>query len=218
MKKRVYLVDDHPLVREWLKTLIDQQADLIVCGESGEAPEALQGIMATEPDAAVIDLTLSCGSGLELTKSVRKAVPKTAVVALTMHDESLYAERALRAGAWGYVTKRDATKRILPAIRRVMDGKIYVSDEFAATMTARFVGGDAPAGHSLVGQLSDRELEVYRLLGEGRQTWDIGGMLGISPKTVQVYYSRIKEKLGYDTMNEMLREAVRAREAEERGG
>ena len=216
-KKRVFLVDDHPLVREWLTTLINQQFDLTVCGEAGDAPRALEVITDTEPDVAIVDLTLSSGSGLELTKSIRKSSPNTAIVVLTMHDESLYAERALRAGARGYVMKRDTTKKILSAIRRVLEGKLYVSDEFAASMTARFIDGSATAGASPMKQLSDRELEVFRMLGEGRETWAIAETLHISAKTVQVYYARIKEKLGYENATELLREAVRWREAEERG-
>ncbi len=216
-KKRVFLVDDHPLVREWLTTLINQQADLVVCGEAGEAPRALEAIAESEPDVAIVDLTLSSGSGLELTKSIRKSSPGTAIVVLTMHDESLYAERALRAGARGYVMKRDTTKKILTAIRRVLEGKLYVSDEFAASMTSRFIEGSPQTGVSPMNQLSDRELEVYRLLGEGRETWAIAETLHISAKTVQVYYARIKEKLGYENATELLREAVRWREAEERG-
>lgn len=216
-KKRIFLVDDHPLVREWLTTLINQQADLMVCGETGDAPRALELIDQQQPDAAVIDITLANGSGLELTKSVRKLSPRTQIVVLTMHDESLYAERALRAGARGYVMKRDTTKRILVAIRRVLEGKLYVSEDLAASMTARFIDGPSHGTGSPLEQLSDRELEVFRLLGVGKETWAIAETLRISAKTVQVYYARIKEKLGYENATELLREAVRWRESEEHG-
>jgi DNA-binding NarL/FixJ family response regulator len=209
LKRRVFLVDDHPLVREWLTTLINQQSDLLVCGEAGDAPQALDAIEKLQPDAAVIDMTLASGSGIELIKDLRRSCPRLAIVVLSMHDESLYAERALRAGARGYVTKRETTKKIVAAIRKVLEGGIYTSEHFAVSMAEKLVGGRGTAVISPAADLSDRELEVFKMLGAGMETRQIGESLGISMKTVQVYCARMKEKLSVKTMNELLREAVR---------
>ena len=208
-KRRVFLVDDHPLVREWLTTLINQQTDLAVCGEAGDAPEALSAIAKLQPEAAVIDVTLASGSGIELIKDLRRCCPRLAIVVLSMHDEALYAERAMRAGARGYVTKRETTKKIVAAIRKVLEGGIYASEHFAALMAEKLMDGRSAAESSPVAGFSDRELEVFKMLGSGQETRQIGESLGISMKTVQVYCARIKDKLGVKTMNELLREAVR---------
>lgn len=206
-KRRIFLVDDHPLVREWLTTLINQKDDLTVCGEAETAPAALEAIGKLKPDAAVIDITLASGSGIELIKDIKRLCPKVAIIVLTMHDESLYAERALRAGARGYVMKRETTKKIIAAIRSVIEGKLYVSDEFKNSVAEKLFDGSA--GESAVGQLSDRELEVFRMLGQGIETRRISESLGLSMKTVQAYCGRIKEKLSLANATELLREAVR---------
>lgn len=206
-KRRVFLVDDHPLVREWLTTLINQKDDLAVCGEAESAPVALEAIEKLQPDVAVIDITLASGSGLDLIKDLKRCCPEVAIVVLTMHDESLYAERALRAGARGYVMKRETTKKIIAAIRSVIDGRLYVSDEFKHSVAEKLF--DGTAGESAVGQLSDRELEVFRMLGQGIETRRISESLGLSMKTVQAYCARIKEKLNLSNATELLREAVR---------
>jgi DNA-binding NarL/FixJ family response regulator len=215
-KKRVFLVDDHPLVREWLTNLINQQTDLRVCGEAEDAPHALQAIEAQQPDVAVVDITLATGSGLELVKDVRRVAPKVAMVVLSMHDESLYAERVLRAGARGYVMKKETTKKIITAIREVLAGHLYTSDLFKASLAEKFVEG-GKRGESLVDQLSDRELEVFRQMGQGQETRRIAESLGISIKTVQVYCARIKEKLNLSNATELLREAVRWWESQNQG-
>ncbi len=214
-KKRVFLVDDHPLVREWLTTLINQQNDLVVCGEAEDAPNALQAIENLQPDAAVVDITLTSGSGLELIKDVKRVVPRVAMVVLSMHDESLYAERVLRAGARGYVMKRETTKKIITAIREVLEGRLYLTDEFKTSLTEKLVEGDR--GESHVDRLSDRELEVFRQLGQGHETRRIAESLGLSIKTVQVYCARIKEKLNLANATELLREAVRWWEGQNQG-
>ena len=213
MKRTVFLVDDHPLVREWLANLINRQPDLHVCGEAEGAPSALQQISAIKPDIAILDITLVHGSGLELIKDLKCQCPKTAIIVLSMHDESLYAERALRAGAKGYVMKRETTKKIIAAIRQVLEGKLYVSDHFSATLTERLAQGKKP-GVSPIEELSDRELEVFDLIGQGVETRLIAESLGISIKTVQVYCSRIKDKLNLNNATELLREAVLWCEAE----
>jgi len=206
-KRRVFLVDDHPLVREWLTNLINQQKDLVVCGEAEDAPQALQAIESLQPDAAVVDVTLANGSGIELVKDLKNIAPRVAVVVLSMHDETLYAERALRAGARGYVMKRETTKKIIAAIREVLEGRLYVSEEFRNSLTEKLIEGKA--GGSPVDELSDRELEVFRRLGQGHETRRIAEALGISIKTVQVYCARIKDKLGLANATELLREAMR---------
>ena len=208
-KSRVFLVDDHPLVREWLTSLINQQHDLIVCGEADDPPEALRRIAAARPDAAIVDISLKAGSGLELIKQMKASHPNVAVVVLSMHDESLYAERALRAGASGYVVKRDTPKKVVAAIRRVLDGQLYLSERFAALMAERFVKGRQPISESPVEELSDRELEIFDLLGQGIGTRQIAEKLRVSIKTVQAYCARIKEKLHLQNATELLREAIR---------
>jgi DNA-binding NarL/FixJ family response regulator len=208
-KKRIFLVDDHPLVREWLTNLIHQQPDLVVCGETESAPEALQVIDASKPDVAIVDISLKNSSGIELIKNLKESHPNVAVLVLSMHDESHYAERALRAGAKGYVMKRETTKRIIEAIRRVLEGKLYVSNKVAEALTARLVEGKSVAGSSPVEQLSDRELEVFELLGQGLGTRQVAETLNVSMKTVQAYCARMKEKLNLSSATELLREAIR---------
>jgi DNA-binding NarL/FixJ family response regulator len=210
-KARIFIVDDHPLVREWLATLIHQQPDLLVCGEAEDGAQALQAIGATHPDVAVVDLTLKTGSGLELIKDLKVACPKVAIVVLSMHDEMLYAERAFRAGARGYVMKRESTKNVVEAIRSVRDGKRYMSQRVAAALADRLVDGQ-PANAAPVTLLSDRELAVFELLGQGKETRYIAEALHISVKTVQAFCARIKEKLKLETERELLREAIRWQE------
>jgi DNA-binding NarL/FixJ family response regulator len=207
-KRKVFLVDDHPLVREWLTNLINQQPDLVVCGETESAPEALQAIERANPDVAIVDISLKDSSGIELIKSLKQSHPAVAVLVLSMHDESLYAERALRAGARGYIMKRETTKKVIDAIRRVLEGKVYISGAVTDAMTARLVEGKVTS-HSPVDQLSDRELEVFEMLGQGQGTRQIAETLGVSIKTVQVYCARMKEKMNVGSATELLREAFR---------
>jgi len=208
-KAKVLLVDDHPLVREWLAVLINQQADLQVCGETDSAPKALQMIGAVHPDIAIVDISMEGGSGLELIKNIKASYPKVMVIVLSMHDEMLYAERALRAGARGYIMKREATKRVLQAIRCVLGGKLYLSDKMAMMMAEKFVDGRPSTPGSVLERLSDRELEVFQLLGRGYSSRRIAEELHVSVKTVQAFCARIKEKLGLSSATELLREATR---------
>jgi len=213
---KVFLVDDHPLVRESLASLIERQPDLSVCGEADNPAEALAGIAVSRPDVAIVDLSLGERTGLDLIRDLKTSHPRVAVLVLSMHDEQLYAERALRAGARGYIMKREATRNVILAIRRVREGRVVVSEALAETLAARLVGGVSGGPDSPVATLSDRELEVFRLVGEGRTTRQIADTLHLSIKTVQAYYARIKDKLGAGSANEMLREAIRW--IEERGG
>jgi DNA-binding NarL/FixJ family response regulator len=206
---KIFIVDDHPLVREWLTNLIRQHPGLVVCGEAATAAEAVSGIANTKPDVAIVDISLRNGSGLDLIKTLKAMHPGTAIIVLSMHDERLYAERSLRAGARGYIMKRETTRNVIAAIRQVLDGKLYVSSDMAAYFAEKFVDGKPPTGESSVEQLSDRELEVFQFLGQGRETRDIAKSLNISIKTVQAYCARIKEKLKLANASELLREAVR---------
>lgn len=205
--KRIFLVDDHPLVREWLSMLINQQPDLTVCGDAGSAATALQQVEELRPDVVIVDITLESGSGLELVKDIRRVSPASICLMLSMHDELTYAERSLRAGARGYVTKRDSTKKIIVAIRQVLEGKLFVSEELKTLLSEKFLGGGLPLTD--VESLSDRELEVFGMLGQGKETREIADSLSISIKTVQVYCTRIKEKFHLATHTDLLREALR---------
>src|ERR1700733_5827865 len=194
-KAKVLLVDDHPLVREWLATLINQQTDLQVCGEADSAPKALGMIGTVNPDVAIVDISMEGGSGIELIKNIKASHPDVLVIVLSMHDEALYAERALRAGARGYIMKREATKGVLQAIRCVLGGKLYLSEKMAAMLAEKFVDGRPKAEVSVIEKLSDRELEVFQLLGRGYSTRRIAEELHVSFKTVQAFCARIKDKL-----------------------
>ena len=212
----VFLVDDHPLVREWLTTLINQLPDLRVCGEAEREERALEGIRASKPDIAIVDLALPEGSGLALVKRIRSEMPETAIVVLSMHDERYYAERAFRAGARGYVMKGESTSSIAAAIRDVLNGKLYVSPRMQTVYAQRF-GEDLQSLHAPVKKLSDRELEVFRLLGQGYETRRVAQSLNVSIKTVQAYCARIKEKLQLANASELLREAIRWCDAQSAG-
>jgi DNA-binding NarL/FixJ family response regulator len=214
-KSRVFVVDDHPLVRDGLSTLIKQEADLDVCGVAEDASSALPAIAATHPHVVLVDISLKNTSGLELIKDLAIQHPFVAVIVVSMHDEMLYAERALRAGARGYVMKRETTGNVLTAIRRVLEGGVYLSDNVVAQMANRVAGQRQreSASAERVDQLSDRELEVFRLLGKGQSTTEIAGILHINLKTVQAYCARTKEKLGLTTAIELRRAATRWEDA-----
>jgi DNA-binding NarL/FixJ family response regulator len=212
-KSRVFLVDDHPLVREGLTNLINGQDDLAVCGEAEDSTGAIAGLAETRPDVALIDISLKNESGLELVKKLESEFPLVALIVLSMHDEALYAERALRAGARGYVMKRETTKSMLTAIRRVLEGDVYVSDRVVSVMARRLGSSRKAAATSPVERLSDRELEIFRLLGQGRTTSQIAEDLGLSLKTVQAYCARAKEKFGVNSLAELLRAAIRWEDA-----
>ena len=210
-KMRVLVVDDHPLVREWLTNLINQQPDMTVCAQADDVPEALATITASTPDVAIVDLSLKSSSGLELITELKVRLPDLAVLVLSMHDESLYAERALRAGARGYIMKRETTSNVITAIRQVARGEHYLSKSCATLLAGRLVQSSATAAP--LERLSDREIKIFELLGQGYATRQIADTLGISTNTVKVYYGRIKEKLNLATATELLREALRWHES-----
>jgi DNA-binding NarL/FixJ family response regulator len=212
-KSRIFLVDDHPLVREGLANLISGQNDLMVCGEAEDSAEAISGIAKMRPDVALIDISLKNESGLELVKNLDSQFPLVALIVLSMHDETLYAERALRAGARGYVMKRETTKNVLASIRRVLEGGVYVSERVVDAMARSLGSSPKTAVSSPVECLSDRELEIFRLLGQGRTTSQIADDLHLSVKTVQAYCARAKEKFGVNSLGELLRAAIRWEDA-----
>ena len=208
-KSRVFLVDDHPLVREGLANLINAQNDLVVCGEAGDSARAIAGIVKARPHVALVDISLKNESGLELVKHLASQFPQVALIVLSMHDETLYAERALRAGARGYVMKREASKSVLASIRRVLEGGVYVSERVGNRLTVKAAAPREAAASTPIERLSDRELEIFRLLGQGRTPSQIAGDLNLSLKTVQAYCARAKEKFGVTSLTELLRAAIR---------
>jgi len=208
-KRCVFIVDDHPLVREGLTNLINRQSDLIVCGEAKDSAEAIAGIAKERPDVAVIDISLTNESGLELIKHLERQFPQVALVVLSMHDEGLYAERALRAGARGYVMKHETSKNVLACIRQVLAGGVYVSERIANRLALKLTQSRQAVARSPVERLSDRELEIFQLLGQGRTPSEIAGDLNLSLKTVQAYCARAKEKFGVTSLTELLRAAIR---------
>lgn len=211
-KARIFLVDDHPLVREMLTSLINHEDDMLVCGEAEDVGTAMKAMATDPPDIAIVDISLKESSGLELIKLIRLKHPAVGQIILSMHDERLYAERCIRAGARGYVMKRESTKRIISAIRAVLSGKLWLSEAVAAEFAGKFVGQASPQLSPLE-SLSDRELEVFNLLGQGLQTRQVASSLKVSIKTVQAYCARIKQKLNLSTATELLREAVRWHES-----
>jgi len=217
-RHKIFLVDDHPLVREWLTNLIQHQPDLEICGTADNGPSALQEIQASRPDVAIIDISLHNTSGLELIKDVRASCPQVRMLVLSMHEESVYAERVLRAGARGYIMKRESTKKVIAAIRNVLDGKLHTSDKIAAALAEKQVTSAPPLSSSPLELLSDRELEVFELLGRGHSSKQIAEALHISVKTVQAFSARIKDKLQLNGYTKLLREAICWEESKRRGG
>jgi DNA-binding NarL/FixJ family response regulator len=213
-KTKILVVDDHPLVREWLAKLINEEADFEVCGQAGTAREALGLIEALSPQIVVVDISLDGASGLELIKNVKAIYPKVNMIVLSMHDEALYAERAMRAGAAGYIMKREATEKVLDAIRTVMRGGLYFSNVVNALLAQKLVHGtgDQPAA---ISSLSDRELEVFQLLGRGYSTRQISEQMNVGFKTVHAYCARIKEKLNLANINELAFHAIRWHESQQ---
>jgi DNA-binding NarL/FixJ family response regulator len=208
VKSKIFLVDDHPLVREWLAQMIQRESDLAVSGEAEDTHEALAKITENKPDLVIADISLKTTHGLELVKDLQARYPELPVLILSMHDESLYAERVLRAGAKGYITKQEATKKILPAIRQVLAGQIYISEKMASRMVHKMVLGRAQEHKSPIERLTDRELEVFQLIGAGQGTRRIAAELHLGIKTVESYRARIKEKLKLEDGTQLLQQAI----------
>jgi len=207
-KRTVFIVDDHPIIRQGLALLINREPDLTVCGDAEEAGSALRLIQELKPDLVVVDISLSGPDGLDLLKSIRARDPNLPVLILSMMDELLYAERGLRAGANGYIMKQQATEQVLVAIRRILGGEIYLSERMANKMLHLFVGGSPTQQSSPVADLTDRELEVFRLIGEGHGTRQIADQLHLSIKTVESYQAHIKDKLLLKNGRELVQRAI----------
>ena len=207
-KNKVFVVDDHPIVRQGLALLINREQDLVVCGEAEDAQSAMQSVTMVRPDIMVVDISLNGPDGLDLLKDIRMRHPDLPVLILSMHDESIYAERALRAGAQGYIMKQEATEKVLVALRRILSHEIYVSERIANRMLQRYIGSPTSERPSSVADLTDRELEVFRLIGEGHSTRQIAEELHISVKTVESYQAHIKEKLSLRSARELVQHAI----------
>jgi DNA-binding NarL/FixJ family response regulator len=208
-KARLVVVDDHPLFRERLCQLINDEPDLETCGEAESAEEALRLIRETAPNLAIIDITLKRSSGLELIKSIRAQSIRLPILVLSMHDESLYAERVLRAGASGYITKSQDAAQILQAVRSVLNGKIHLSEEMTTGFLKSLTGAGAKAISRSVDRLTDRELQVLDLIGRGRSTKDIAELLQLGVATIDTYRARIKEKMNFRNAMELQHFAFR---------
>ena len=208
---RIMLVDDHPVLREGLAQLISHEPDLMICGQYEDAARAFAAIGTARPDLAIIDLSLKGSSGLELVKNSRASYPKLLILVLSMYDESLYAERVLRAGAAGYIMKEEASDKILGAIRQVLDGGIYLSEKMGSKLMHQLIGGKSPEAGSVLARLSDRELEVFGLIGQGKGTRQIAEQLHLSVKTIESHRAHIKEKLDLHSANELVHTAIRVR-------
>ena len=206
--RRLLLVDDHPIIRYGLAQLVAEEEDLEVCGQAGTAAEGLIAVGRLQPDLVVIDLTLPDKNGLELLKDIQAAHPRTCCLVLSMHDETMYAERALRAGARGYLMKEVAASQFIGAARKVLSGAIYVSDAMATRMLEQAATGRTPNGRSAIETLSDRELEVLERIGQGTATKVIAEQMCISPRTVEAHRAHIKEKLNLTDGAELVRYAV----------
>lgn len=207
MKSKILIVDDHPIVRHGLRQLINQEHDLTVCSEADSVLSALHKIESDKPDIAIVDIHLGESNGIELIKLIRARYGEFPILVISLHEESHFAERALKAGAMGYIMKQELTDKIMIAIRKVLQGQIYVSEAMASKILQK-ISGQKPAGiQSSIEGLSDREIEVFRLIGQGYTTRKIADHLHLSVKTIETYRMRIKEKLHLESTNELLMKA-----------
>jgi DNA-binding NarL/FixJ family response regulator len=207
-RTRILLVDDHPLVRERLAEVINREPDLLVCAEAEDRSEAIETIKARQPNLVIVDLTLKHSDGVELIKDIHSRWPRLLMLVVSMHDESLYAERVLRAGARGYITKQEATRSILRAIRRVLDGQIFLHETIASQILGRLTEAGSTPPSEPIESLAERELQVFELTGRGLNTRQIAQHLHIAVKTVETYRHRIREKLKLGQPTELLRRAI----------
>jgi DNA-binding NarL/FixJ family response regulator len=208
-KSRIFLVDDHAMFREGLRQLIDREPDFVVSGDAADFEEALKGISAAPPDLVITDISLSGNSGIDLIKTLKSRHPELPVLVVSMHEETLYAERALRAGAMGYVMKQEPAKAVKAAIRKVLGGDIHLSDKMASAVLGKLVHERTDEKSvSPMENLSNRELEVFRLLGEGKASRDIAQQLDLSVATINSFRNRIKEKLNFKNSTELILHAI----------
>lgn len=207
-KHRLLIVDDHPLFREGLRQIIERDPDLTVCGEAAGGAEALQAIPQIQPDLVLVDISLGGTSGIDLIKTIRNDYEELPVLVVSMHEESLYAERALRAGAMGYIMKHEPGKTVKAAIHKVLGGEMYLSEKMSSAVISKFMRGQGDRPASPIELLSDRELEVFRMLGLGKGTRQIAQDLEITIATVNSFRNRIKEKLHLKTATEVMLHAI----------
>jgi len=207
-KSRILIVDDHPIVRQGIAQLINRESDMHVCCEAGDADQAMEKMKECTHDIAIVDISLTGVSGIELIQMLRQRGYEFPVLVMSMHDESLYAERALRAGARGYIMKQEATEKILTAIRQILHGEIYVSDKMRSRMLQRMIDNRTESNASPVASLSNRELEILRMIGRGLGTGEIARELKRSVKTIEAHRANIKDKLGLKSAAELVRFAV----------
>ena len=210
-RTRILLVDDHAMLREGLAGFLNKQPDLEICGEAGGAPEAMQQVLEKKPDFVIVDISLKNGHGIELIKQIHVQDESIKMLVLSMHDESLFAERAIRAGAMGYLNKEQSRTRILDAIRSILSGKIFLSEAMTSRMLTRTMGKTEQDDKTPIETLSDRELQVFELIGQGLTVREIASNLQLSPKTVETYRENIKSKLDVRNATELVRHAVQWR-------
>ncbi|HOW27543.1 MAG TPA: response regulator transcription factor [Elusimicrobiota bacterium] len=207
-KSKILIVDDHAVLRQGMRRLIEDEPDLTVCGEAGDGPAALALLSSAKPDAAVVDLGLEGMGGIDLIKNMKMRMPKLLILVVSMYEESVYAERVLRAGARGYVMKKESAEKVVSALRRILSGKVYLSEKMADRMLDRLTEGPDMEAESPVARLSDRELEIFRLIGQGHKTGEIADELSLSVKTIETYREQIKQKLRLEDASELVRYAI----------
>jgi DNA-binding NarL/FixJ family response regulator len=217
LKQRVMVVDDHPIVRQGLAQLINQETDIEVCCEAEDMKDALQRFGKCKPDVAIIDIALGQTSGVRLIEQLSQKYHEVPILALSMHDESLYAERCLRAGAKGYIMKKEPPEKVISALRKILDGEIYVSDNLGTKLLHKFIARQPGAYSSPIEQLSNRELEVYEFIGQGLKTREIAERLSLSVKTIETYIDHIKKKMNFRDSRDLFRHAVQWSMGEEPG-
>ena len=210
----MFVIDDHPVLRQGLARLINDQPDLATCGEADSPVEAMRQLASAKPDVVIVDLTLRGGDGLELCKQIRDRFGRLPMLVVSMHDEGLYAERALKAGARGYVMKQEPQETVINAIRTVLKGEVYLSPKMSSKLLRNFSGPKSDADVAPLDRLTDRELEIFRLIGEGQSVRAIAEKLFLSTKTVEAHKEHIKQKLNLKSSNELLQYAIEARVSE----
>lgn len=208
IRSRVFIVDDHTMFREGLRQLIEREPGLTVCGDAADSAEALPAIRESKPDVVLVDISLGGASGIDLIKSIKSEFEELPVLVVSMHDESLYAERSLRAGAMGYVMKHEPAKTMKAAIHKVLGGDMYLSEKMASSVIGKFMRGQPDQPASPIETLSDRELEVFRMLGQGKGVRLIAEKLSVTVPTVNSFRNRIKEKLGLKSSTEVMLHAI----------
>ncbi len=215
---RIMLVDDHPAVREGLAESINRESGLVVCAQAEDRPEALKLIEEAPPDLVVIDLMLKSSSGLELIKDIHTGWPRVLILVVSMHDETLYAERVLRAGAHGYITKQEATQKVIEAIRHVLGGGIYLNERISSGILGRLSSKPEAVTDSITSLLAERELQVFEMTGQGLSTREMAQQLNIDSKTVDTYRARIRQKLNLNSSSAMLKLAIQWKQEREKPG